>query len=72
MYNLKKIDKNRFICDTVYLYNVVVLLTVGKPADGGTVVVGKRSYLIMQNIIIFFFFKISMKYIKRYFYNIIN
>lgn len=53
MYNLKKIDKNRFICDTVYLYNVVVLLTVGKPADGGTVVVGKRSYLIMQNIIIF-------------------
>lgn len=67
MYNLKKIDKNRFICDTVYLYNVVVLLTVGKPADGGTVVVGKRSYLIMQNIIIFFFFKISMKYIKRYF-----
>lgn len=72
MYNFQKIDINRFICDTVYLYNVVVLLTVGKPADGGTVVVGKRSYLIMQNIIIFFFFKISMKYIKRYFYNIIN
>lgn len=72
MYNFKKIDINRFICDTVYLYNVVVLLTVGKPADGGTVVVGKRSYLIIQNIIIFFFFKISIKYIKRYFYNIIN
>lgn len=72
MYNFQKIDINRFICDTVYLYNVVVLLTVGKPADGGTVVVGKRSYLFMQNIIIFFFFKISMKYIKRYFYNIIN
>lgn len=72
MYNFQKIDINRFICDTVYLYNVVVLLTVGKPADGGTVVVGKRSYLIMQNIIIFFFFKISMKYIKRYFYNVIN
>lgn len=72
MYNFQKIDINRFICDTVYLYNVVVLLTVGKPADGGTVVVGKRSYLIMQNIIIFFFFKISMKYIKRYFYKIIN
>lgn len=72
MYNFQKIDINRFICDTVYLYNVVVLLTVGKPADGGTVVVGKRSYLIIQNIIIFFFFKISMKYIKRYFYNIIN
>lgn len=67
MYNFQKIDINRFICDTVYLYNVVVLLTVGKPADGGTVVVGKRSYLIIQNIIIFFFFKISMKYIKRYF-----
>lgn len=72
MYNFQKIDINRFICDTVYLYNVVVLLTVGKPADGGTVVVGKRSYLIIQNIIIFFFFKISIKYIKRYFYKIIN
>lgn len=53
MYNFQKIDINRFICDTVYLYNVVVLLTVGKPADGGTVVVGKRSYLIIQNIIFF-------------------
>lgn len=41
MYNLKKIDKNRFICDIVYLYNVVVLFIVGKLVDGGIVVVGK-------------------------------